>query len=466
MSGRLFSAFCIIASFRLCYMRFSFKILDRIGLPGKVNLVFIFYCLAMVSGMMIFLKLIERLDARNERNNSVYLFRALCFAAIPFAVLSYFTQHSFSVLFQFATMVLAAGALALCFREISSGAVAPSHIGRYLGCGFAVMALSGALIFNLPSADIPAGIILVILCCALAASALLFRPCTNDQVPAHNEALWMTEPSPPQNMLLGGVAAIVLYSLISGILDNIYFFESTLNAIPNYVLLLMLYNIFNDLLMGYIFDKYKWMVSGAIAFLLIGAGQSMSFFTDKMLLAYPYIALTGIGTIMCEILMVGLPIAYCIRAGKRGIIPGLGYICLYTGFFIMGVVFEFLPDSFYKAALGVVLIFSVAAACLVLSLGMLYERYRFDALLKRTPELGSYKEIFRFTLKECEVAEYLLSGVTTDEIASKMFITSRTVKYHIGQLLMKTESKNRVELVSRLRNLPHSPSSFGSVSAP
>jgi len=130
-------------------------------------------------------------------------------------------------------------------------------------------------------------------------------------------------------------------------------------------LLLLLYNIFKDLLMGYVFDKHKWMISGAAAFLLIGAGQSMTFFTDKTLLAYPYIALTGMGTIMCEILMVGLPIAYCIRTGKRGIIPGLGYICLYSGLFTMGGAFEFLPADFYKAALGVTLILSVAAACLV-----------------------------------------------------------------------------------------------------
>jgi len=447
-------------------MRFSFKILDRIGLPGKVNLVFIFYCLAMISGMVIFLKLIEKLDTRSGKNNSARLFRALCLAAIPFAVLSFFTLHSFSVLFQLITLLLAAGALALCFREISSGGAAPSHIGRYLGCVFAVMALSGTLIFYLQSADIPAEIILTILCCALAVSALIFCPCSADTVSDHKEVSWMTAPFPSKYMLLGGVSAISLYALISGILDNIYYFESTLNAIPNFALLLLLYNIFNDLLMGYVFDRYKWMVSGAIAFLLISAGQSMTFFTDKTLLAYPYVALTGIGTIMCEILMVGLPIAYCIRTGKRGIIPGLGYICLYTGFFLMGVVFEFLPDSFYKAALGVMLILSVAAACLVFYFGMSYERLCLNVLLKRTPELGSYKEIFRFTQRECEVAEYLLSGVTTDEIASKMFITSRTVRYHIGQLLKKTESKNRVELVSRLRNLPHSPSSFGSVSAP
>ncbi|MDR1021236.1 MAG: helix-turn-helix transcriptional regulator, partial [Synergistaceae bacterium] len=59
---------------------------------------------------------------------------------------------------------------------------------------------------------------------------------------------------------------------------------------------------------------------------------------------------------------------------------------------------------------------------------------------------------FGFTRKEREVMNLLASGAATAEIARRMFISERTVNFHIGSMLRKTGSKNRVELVARMIN--------------
>lgn len=52
-----------------------------------------------------------------------------------------------------------------------------------------------------------------------------------------------------------------------------------------------------------------------------------------------------------------------------------------------------------------------------------------------------------FTNKEIEILQALISGLTYEEVASKLFISKSTVKYHINNILSKTGHKTSVKLL-------------------
>ncbi|MBP3204005.1 MAG: response regulator transcription factor [Lachnospiraceae bacterium] len=58
-----------------------------------------------------------------------------------------------------------------------------------------------------------------------------------------------------------------------------------------------------------------------------------------------------------------------------------------------------------------------------------------------------------FTQKEVQVLKYLVAGLSNQEIAEKMFVTERTVKAYISELLQKTGYRSRLELALKARHL-------------
>lgn len=49
--------------------------------------------------------------------------------------------------------------------------------------------------------------------------------------------------------------------------------------------------------------------------------------------------------------------------------------------------------------------------------------------------------------KESEVFTYVVEGFTNDEIASKLNITTKTVKFHITSIFKKTQTTSRSKLI-------------------
>jgi DNA-binding CsgD family transcriptional regulator len=119
---------------------------------------------------------------------------------------------------------------------------------------------------------------------------------------------------------------------------------------------------------------------------------------------------------------------------------------------VTSAAFEFVPETLYKAALGVTLMLSLATVYAVLTQGADYDRFRYELARENESDAAVCMTALGFTRKECEVMSLLASGVTTAEIARRMFISDRTVNFHIGSMLRKTGSKNRVELIARVRN--------------
>ena len=57
------------------------------------------------------------------------------------------------------------------------------------------------------------------------------------------------------------------------------------------------------------------------------------------------------------------------------------------------------------------------------------------------------------TVREKEVLRYLIQGLSSHEIAEKLYISINTVQYHRKQLLQKTDSRNVAELIGKTYRL-------------
>lgn len=52
------------------------------------------------------------------------------------------------------------------------------------------------------------------------------------------------------------------------------------------------------------------------------------------------------------------------------------------------------------------------------------------------------------TLRQTEVLQLAVQGLTNKEIAASLFVTERTVKYHMSEILQKLHLRNRVEVIA------------------
>ena len=57
------------------------------------------------------------------------------------------------------------------------------------------------------------------------------------------------------------------------------------------------------------------------------------------------------------------------------------------------------------------------------------------------------------TVREREVLRFLVEGLSSREIAEKLYISINTVQYHRKQLLHKTDSRNVAELIGKAYRL-------------
>lgn len=60
---------------------------------------------------------------------------------------------------------------------------------------------------------------------------------------------------------------------------------------------------------------------------------------------------------------------------------------------------------------------------------------------------GKFNDPASLSHRELEILELLATGLTNHDIAEKLEISKRTVDNHISNILTKTSTENRVELV-------------------
>ncbi len=74
-----------------------------------------------------------------------------------------------------------------------------------------------------------------------------------------------------------------------------------------------------------------------------------------------------------------------------------------------------------------------------------------DRLLERI-DRGDGRDASNLTPRELEVLALLARGLKNAEIAERLFISERTVKFHVGSILAKLEADNRTEAVTIAAN--------------
>jgi DNA-binding CsgD family transcriptional regulator len=381
------------------------------------------------------------------------VFRILVVFAIPLTLSGYFVKGETALIFQFFAVTAMAGAMNICLNQAAKGAVAPERIGRFTGFYISVAGAFTIILFFLPGITAPSGAIPVIVSFFLIVAAVVFTAKEPLEDAAKSEFSGSEFMPLPRKIKLKAICAICIFVIVAGILDNIFFFESAFEKIPHLMFFTLAYGCLTVVAAGYVCDKFKWATVAAVSLLLVCLGQSMSFFSENSLLVYPYAIFTNAGNVSLEIFVTAIPVICAAREGRRNfrIVPGLGYASLYGGFLVTSFAFEFVPKELYKSALGVALLLSLATVYVVLTLDADYDRFRYEKMLAKTPDVIDYREKLGFTTRECEVLGLLMSGTATDKIAHRMFITERTVHFHVSSMLKKTGCKNRVELITRVK---------------
>ena len=77
----------------------------------------------------------------------------------------------------------------------------------------------------------------------------------------------------------------------------------------------------------------------------------------------------------------------------------------------------------------------------------LLDHFLADAGPTRTADAAAERRLAAVTEREREVLELIARGLSNPEIAAELFLSEATVKTHVGRLLAKTDSRDRVHLV-------------------
>ena len=98
----------------------------------------------------------------------------------------------------------------------------------------------------------------------------------------------------------------------------------------------------------------------------------------------------------------------------------------------------------------------VASICFVVTFViffMLYNRLYMPApqpLPSQEERLNAFIQKYELSSREIEVLDLIREGASNGEISAKLFISENTVKFHVHNILKKTDCSNRTELITAL----------------
>jgi DNA-binding CsgD family transcriptional regulator len=279
----------------------------------------------------------------------------------------------------------------------------------------------------------------------------------------------------PDTRLKRFIRFLVAYSLISAILSTDFFLRNIFIVSYSFV-----YSLFLKLLLMY--------TSGLVIFTYVGFILELTSFTlfrviNKILFIVVFLPLyLMIPVINSANGITDLDWVYQISAIELGIMfittaiilfiqrrkiqdpwrKAVGFLLIFTGVHFPVAILDYrfggldylnsgLPKGFY----GSLVLYGVFCLAVVIN----ERKFHFNRpQLPKGTKTGLIPQIsdaliekYGISEREKEIAEAVLAGKTNNEIAVEKFITVSTVKKHISNLFLKTNARNRVELLNILR---------------
>ena len=94
------------------------------------------------------------------------------------------------------------------------------------------------------------------------------------------------------------------------------------------------------------------------------------------------------------------------------------------------------------------LIFSSICFIPLLILFSLFQRGQYAMPISREKRLATFADKYELTSREMEIVSCLSQGLSDQEIGQKLFISKNTVRFHISNILKKTSSSSRIDIVN------------------
>ncbi|MGI6090404.1 MAG: helix-turn-helix domain-containing protein [Saccharofermentanales bacterium] len=213
------------------------------------------------------------------------------------------------------------------------------------------------------------------------------------------------------------------------------------------------------------YDRAKTALIIAISFYL--AGIWISFVYPQQSLWVPLLIADGIGGSFAEYHVLTLPL-YLIPYTKRPLFVGsLGFMMNFLISAIGWPIDAWFPQWLVTENNGIAFYVLLFLLCIATMLVIFWQmnlsgewkesaRYREERALNPVgpseiqPAAAVDIERFAFTKREKEIFDLILAGLTATEIAKCLFITERTVRFHMTNIYKKTDTQSRRELLAKL----------------
>ena len=106
-----------------------------------------------------------------------------------------------------------------------------------------------------------------------------------------------------------------------------------------------------------------------------------------------------------------------------------------------------------------VILVAVSSVCYVITLLLFFTMYnkiystQVKSELSEDEKLAAIIKEYNISGRESEVMQWIMQGMTNIQIADKMYISENTVKFHIRNILKKTNTDNKVALISLVKEV-------------
>lgn len=286
----------------------------------------------------------------------------------------------------------------------------------------------------------------VILLLALAGVALYIIT----RVPAVQQTGTKVEKTPASihKYVLGGLVAVAILAILHGINDGVI---TTLHAASDDFIVYgypRLFVIPGLLLAGAVSDlrdrrffpyaTLVAMLTGTVAVLLFSSPETYNIGTSFIYFFFSFMTLFSIVPFMEWAPSTAGP-ALTAVAGRsvRYAFSGLAII-------VGGILFA---SASMVALLVLFVVFLAGLFTVFFFMGQLHLPPRKNVNEPRPCQLFADK--YSLTERETDVLEVILQGVTVSDISHQLFISEITVKRHVSNILKKTDTKNRAELIDK-----------------